>query len=243
LTFQDAQLRLLTYVRDRIHNGELTERGFARMIGMSQPHMHNVLKGVRNLSIGVSDSILNIFHMSILDLASLEDLEMNVKSRRPVEPAFEVPYLDTPIGPGIPWPGRIDPRQHFPTPFPTGTILQGLVMARLAPDPQMALTLAGYDTTLLDTSERERVKPSPEGLYAVERNGEVVLRYLRPGARRYYLVTDAELASPDRWEQVSISRKDLSVLIKARVLWLGREKDRKLPMSQRGRFLYEAISS
>ena len=122
------------------------------MIGMSQPHMHNVLKGVRNLSIGVSDSILNIFHMSILDLASLEDLEMNVKSRRPVEPAFEVPYLDTPIGPGIPWPGRIDPRQHFPTPFPTGTILQGLVMARLAPDPQMALTLAGYDTTLLDTS-------------------------------------------------------------------------------------------
>jgi len=116
-------------------------------------------------------------------------------------------------------------------------------MARLAPDPQMAVTLGGFDTVLLDTSERERLKPSPEGLYAVERSGEVVLRYLRPGARRYYLVTDAELASPDRWEQVSIFRKDLSELIKARVLWLGREKDRKLPMSQRGRFLYEMISS
>jgi transcriptional regulator with XRE-family HTH domain len=248
LTFQDAQLRLLTYVRDRIHNGELTERGFARMIGMSQPHMHNVLKGARNLSIEVSDSILNIFHMSILDLESLEELEMNLKSRRPTESSFEVPFLDTPIGPGIPWPARIDPHQHFPTPFSTGTVLQGLtlpglVMARLAPDPEMVVTLAGYDIALLDTSERERVKPSPEGLYAVERNGGVALRYLRPGARRYYLVTDAELASPDRWEQVSISRKDLSGLIKARVLWLGREKDRKLPMSQRGRFLYEMISS
>jgi plasmid maintenance system antidote protein VapI len=53
LTFQDAQQRLLAYVRDRIHNGELTERGFARMIGISQPHVHNVLKGVRNLSIEI----------------------------------------------------------------------------------------------------------------------------------------------------------------------------------------------
>ena len=85
LNFLDAQLRLLTYVRDRIHNGELTERGFARLIGMSQPHVHNVLKGVRNLSISTSDSILNIFHMSILDLASLEDLEDHLRSRRMVE--------------------------------------------------------------------------------------------------------------------------------------------------------------
>jgi plasmid maintenance system antidote protein VapI len=61
LTFQDAQLRLLAYVRDRIHNGELTERGFARMLGVSQPHVHNVLKGVRTLSIDLSDSILNLF--------------------------------------------------------------------------------------------------------------------------------------------------------------------------------------
>jgi transcriptional regulator with XRE-family HTH domain len=245
LNFLDAQLRLLTYVRDRIHNGELTERGFARLIGMSQPHVHNVLKGVRNLSISIStsDSILNIFHMSILDLASLDDLEDHLRDRRTVESPFEVPFLDTPIGPGNPWPARIERRKHSPTPFPSGMILPGLVMARLAPDPQMSATLAGYDTALLDTSEHERSKASPEGLYAVERNGEVVLRYLRPGARSYYLVTDAELESPNRWEPLSISRKDLSALIKARVLWLGRETDRKLPASQRGRFLYEVISS
>jgi hypothetical protein len=57
-----------------IHNGELTERGFARMIGISQPHVHYVLKGVRTLSIEIADSILNILHLSILDLASPEDL-------------------------------------------------------------------------------------------------------------------------------------------------------------------------
>ena len=61
---------LLTYVRDRIHNGELTERRLARMIGMSQPHMHNVLKGARNLSLRVFGFDIKIFHMSILDLDS-----------------------------------------------------------------------------------------------------------------------------------------------------------------------------
>ena len=243
LTFKDAQLRLLTDVRNRIHNGELTERGFARMIGISQPHMHNVLKGVRTLSIGISDSILNIFHMSILDLASPEDLADVLKPGSDAEPVLEVPFLDTAIGPGIPWPDRIDRRNRFPSPFPAGIVPPALVMAHLAPDPQMSATLGGYDVALLDTSERHQAKPSPEGLYAVERNGEVVLRYVRPGARCYYLVTDAELEQPDRWEYLSISPTELPGLIKARVLWLGREKDRKLPMHQRGRFLYEVISS
>ena len=156
MTFQDAQLRLLAYVRDRIHNGELTERGFARLLGVSQPHVHNVLKGVRTLSIEISDSILNIFHLSILDLASPEDLERN--GRTGTEPVLEVPFLDTAIGPGIPWPARIDRRNRFPTPVPTGIVPPALVMARLTPDPQMAETLGGYDLALLDTSEQQRAK-------------------------------------------------------------------------------------
>jgi transcriptional regulator with XRE-family HTH domain len=243
LTFRDAQLRLLAYVRNRIHNGELTERGFARMLGVSQPHVHNVLKGVRTLSIEISDSILNIFHLSILDLASAEDVEHDVERRTAPESVLEVPFLDTAIGPGIPWPARIDRRNRFPTPVPAGVVAHALVMARLALDPQMGETQRGYDLALLDTSEQQRAKPSPEGLYAVERGGEVVLRYLRPGARCYYLLTDATLENPDQWEHLNISGMDLPVLIKARVLWLGRERDRKRPMSQRGRFLYEVISS
>ena len=73
-TFEEAQLKLLDYVRDRVHNGELTERGFARQIGISQPHAHNALKGVRTLSPEVLDAILRFFHLSLLDLLSLEPL-------------------------------------------------------------------------------------------------------------------------------------------------------------------------
>ena len=68
VTFEDAQLELLAYVRDRIRNGELTERSFARQIGISQPHAHNALKGVRTLSADVLDAILRHFHLSLLDL-------------------------------------------------------------------------------------------------------------------------------------------------------------------------------
>jgi hypothetical protein len=56
-------------------------------------------------------------------------------------------------------------------------------------------------------------------------------------------VAEASLQNPDHWEHIRISRSELPALIKARVLWLGRERDRKLPSSQRGRFLYEVISS
>ena len=70
LTFGDAQLRLLTYVRNLIRNGELTERALARQIGISQPHIHNALKGVRTLSPEVLDTILRHFHLSLVDLLS-----------------------------------------------------------------------------------------------------------------------------------------------------------------------------
>ena len=82
MTFQDAQQLLLAYVRDRIRNGELTERGLARRIGISQPHAHNVLKGVRNLSPDVFDSILKYFHLSLLDLPPDKVVQAHLERRR-----------------------------------------------------------------------------------------------------------------------------------------------------------------
>lgn len=243
MTFQDAQQRLLAYVRDRIHNGELTERGFARRMGISQPHVHNVLKVVRNLSLEISDSVLKTLHISLLDLIPFEDLEREWERRKSLEPVVELPFLDAPIGPGMPWPANIAWRDRFPAPFPRGAVPPGLVVARLNRDPRMPASLGSDDLGILDTSEWQRVDPSPEGLYAVEHQGEAVLRYVRPGARFYYLVTDTTLERPEEWEQINVSRAELSRFVKGRVLWIGREKTRDIPLHQRGRFLYEVISS
>jgi transcriptional regulator with XRE-family HTH domain len=71
--FETLQQRLLDFVRWRVRNGELTERRLAGLIGVSQPHMHNVLKGIRTLSPGIADRILKAMEMSVLDLVAAED--------------------------------------------------------------------------------------------------------------------------------------------------------------------------
>jgi hypothetical protein len=237
LTFREAQLKLLAYVVDRIHNGELTERGFARLLGISQPHVHNVLKGVRNLSPEIFDSILKYFNLSLLDLASVEDVEANLKKRKAPARVVEAAFLDTPVGPGMPWPKGVNWRRSYPLPFPALTVQAGLIMAELANDPYMYETLAGSDIGLLDTSERARSDISPLGLYVVSRGGEAVLRHIRPGAQGFYLVTDATLDTPALWEKLRMPASEFAGIVKAQVRWIGRERDRHLSILQRGRLL------
>jgi len=73
--FELLQLRLIAHVQDRVQRGELTERGLARRTGISQPHLHNVLKGVRVLSPQIGDVLLRHLHITLLDL--LKDEEWN----------------------------------------------------------------------------------------------------------------------------------------------------------------------
>lgn len=246
MTFQDARLRLLAYVRDQVRNGELTERGLARLIGISQPHAHNVLKGVRTLSPEIFDLVLKYLHLSLLDLATSEEIEAHLE-RRERERVPEVAFLAALIGPGKPWPAEVNWRRSFPVPvpvpfpFPSAALPAQLVMAELGTDPAMAATLAPYDVALLDTSEHGRSQIAPHGLYVVERGGEAILRYIRSGARCSYLVTDSDLDQPALWEPLALSPAQLSGVVKARVLWLGSERNRHA-RDQRGRFWYDPIS-
>jgi transcriptional regulator with XRE-family HTH domain len=74
MTFYELQLRLLDRLRQRIRSGEVTERGLARLCGVSQPHLHNVLKGKRLFSIEMADEILRNLHMDVLDLLEPDEL-------------------------------------------------------------------------------------------------------------------------------------------------------------------------
>lgn len=71
--FELLQLRLIAHVQDRVQRGELTERGLARRTGISQPHLHNVLKGVRVLSPQIGDVLLRHLHITLLDLLKEEE--------------------------------------------------------------------------------------------------------------------------------------------------------------------------
>ncbi len=73
MNFRELHDRLLTEIRERVRNGALTERGVARMTGVSQPHIHNVLKGKRLLSADTADEILRQLRIDLLDLIKPED--------------------------------------------------------------------------------------------------------------------------------------------------------------------------
>jgi transcriptional regulator with XRE-family HTH domain len=75
MTFHQLQQRLLDRLRQRIRSGEATERGLARIAGVSQPHLHNVLKGKRLLSVEMADEILRNLGLDVLDLLEPEELE------------------------------------------------------------------------------------------------------------------------------------------------------------------------
>ncbi len=73
MTFEALFSRLTARLRLAICNGETTERAFARRIGLSQPHLHNVLAGSRRLTQTVADRILDGLGISVEDLLTNDE--------------------------------------------------------------------------------------------------------------------------------------------------------------------------
>jgi plasmid maintenance system antidote protein VapI len=93
-TFEELQQRLARLVRARIGNGEFTERGLARMTGISQPQIHNFLKGARKLSPEFADRLMLCFGLGILDLFETGELLEQAATRsswkKPVQPELSL---------------------------------------------------------------------------------------------------------------------------------------------------------
>ena len=74
MNFRELHDRLVVHLRRLVGGGELTERGLARVSGISQPHLHNVLKGKRLFSTEAADEVLRQMHLDIFDLIGEQDL-------------------------------------------------------------------------------------------------------------------------------------------------------------------------
>ena len=81
MTFHELQQRLLNELRQRVRSGAATERGLARISGISQPHLHNVLKGKRLLSMDKADDMLRCLDIDILRLIHPEELRESSRRR------------------------------------------------------------------------------------------------------------------------------------------------------------------
>ena len=81
MTFHDLQQRLLEELRQQARSGAATERGLARLSGISQPHLHNVLKGKRKLSLRKADGVLHRLQIDLLQLIESEELQESSRRR------------------------------------------------------------------------------------------------------------------------------------------------------------------
>src|SRR5271154_7350360 len=81
VNFEVLKGLLIRFVTLRVRNGDCTERQLARLVGVSQSQLHNVLKGVRPLKEGLADALLKHFQIGLLDL--LRDGAPGVLESRP----------------------------------------------------------------------------------------------------------------------------------------------------------------
>jgi transcriptional regulator with XRE-family HTH domain len=80
LNFAELQRRLVAHLREKVRNGDITERRLARITGVSQPHMHNVLCGKRSFSMEMADQVLGALRNDLVDF--LEPAEIAEWNRR-----------------------------------------------------------------------------------------------------------------------------------------------------------------
>lgn len=89
ITFEALQDRLARLIKSRVSNGEFTERGLARMAGISQPQMHNFLKGARKLSPDFADRLMLRCGIGILDLFDTRELAERIGYRPVADQSYQ----------------------------------------------------------------------------------------------------------------------------------------------------------
>jgi hypothetical protein len=187
MDFRSLQMWLVNHVRDRVRNGEISERSLARLTGISQPHIHNVLKGSRLLSTSMADRILERLRINLADLLAAGE---GGAAQRP-EPADAatcrtVALLNGWIGRERPYPQAVG-RERYPFPAADVERLEAPVAARLAPDPLRAPIFGGRCVVLLDRAERVRLEPDEEGYFALDLRGGGTIGLVRRAKRHLYL--------------------------------------------------------
>lgn len=211
---EELYARLMEEARLRIRTGLVTERGLARLCGVSQPHMHNVLKNIRTLSPDASSRLMRALDLTVPQLVwRCGGVQTAVRA---------VPFVRSPIGPGT---GCSLSTTAGYVPFPAD-VLQGLenpLAARLAADLVMPKSLNAKDLVLLDQAPAVRSVPSAESLWVVVENGNLRIRYIRMGGTRVYIANEATLPHRTRWDAIALQGVSILDVIRARIAWIGRD--------------------
>jgi hypothetical protein len=173
--FELLHERLADHLRGRIRSGELTERQLARLAGISQPHLHNVLKGVRVLSAATADVVVTNLRLSALDLVREDELEAPGRLVE-VPRTREAPLAAGLLGPGHPFPDLAESTEVLTFPVAELRGIAHPVAVRLAADPQAPPVFHAGDIVLLELLPPDGPAPQPGAYYVIDAGGCGLLR-------------------------------------------------------------------
>lgn len=233
--FERLLKRLVRRLVGRLTNGEYTERGLARLLGISQPHLHHILAGKRALTPHVADGILASLGWSLGDLFSMEELAQMVLHRQS-EAGFPglVPLVEGKVGPGSPLPDFHRVSQWIRANSPCTGGVRRPVVVEIEPDPALPFLFPGRTFALAALDENLRAAICPPGWYIVHWAGAGFVRRLRREGNVLTVLGQEPLISGGGPEEIPLEGRSLLSVVRARLLWAGPDPSALDPFSCTG---------
>jgi hypothetical protein len=227
--------RLIDSLRVGVASGSLTVRRLAREVGVSQPHMQNIMSGKRSLTMQMADRLLQYQSRSVLDLASASELgeALRLATTNPATMRY-VPVLPGRLGPSSPFPEMAgDPEWRY---LPLRAVSHVLrpVFAELGTDAELTREFPGATFALMDLSSQCRSRISQQRWYAIRWSGGGWVRRLRLEPGRLVILGQEGLRPTLGPAQIEIGTSRIEEHVRGLMIWMGKDPQHINPLNGPG---------
>ena len=238
LSFHILQIRLLEVIRRRLENGEFTVRGLARQIGLSQPHLQNVLSGFRILTPKVGDALMAELGLSLADLVEYEELGMELlrRSHAPGRTIY-IPILNGRLGPNDLFPDFDQVRDWIPVRLRSNRKLIRPALVELGFDYAVKRQFRDASFVLLEQDDFMCTRIHDLSWYAIRWKS---VGYIRQASRTedgLMVIGQLNLESGEEPEHVMEAARASLDSFRAGVLWAGEDPRLIDALDQSGEWL------
>lgn len=225
MNFSGMERKLIAHLRGRVRRGEISERGLARLTRFSQPHIHNVLHGVRRITAEVADAIMDRLGLEIEDLLSPDEIQRRLPQREFKHSQFrEVALLKGRIAAGQPFP--VETAWTASRVFTAEFLRRYMrpVLVKVGPgETSMLPTIQPNDLLLLDQSQERRQNPRFLRIYVLSLEDGGTVKRCEVVGRELVIVPENMQQRGFVPQTISLEDRNILDLIKGEVVWIGRE--------------------
>jgi hypothetical protein len=220
--FERLLQRLVRRVGGLLSNGEYTERGLARLTGISQPHLHHILAGKRTLTPPVADSFLVNLGWTVGELFKEDEVDQILLSRRiGRENRRRIPVLSGKIGPGSPWPDTGKVEEWLTVRSLAWPGAHRLFLAELEPDAAVPFARSGGQFALVAEDEGLRARVEEDCWHVLRWGGAGLVRRVRREGACLKVLGQGLLGEGGGPQSFPLEGQSLLSVVRGRLLWAG----------------------